>query len=51
VIVRRLDEMRSFTETMSNWYEQIMRIPRPKLLGVIRLGSKVIDYLPIRKAK
>jgi DNA-binding transcriptional regulator GbsR (MarR family) len=48
---RRLEEMRAFTETMSNWYEQVTNIPRPKLMGLIRMGSRIINFLPTRKAK
>ena len=43
---RRLAELRAFTQTMSNWYEQMVKIPRPKLASLIRLGSKVINLLP-----
>jgi len=48
---RRLTEMRAFTESMSNWYEQVTKIPRPKLMSLIRLGSKIINFLPTAKAK
>jgi DNA-binding transcriptional regulator GbsR (MarR family) len=46
---RRLNEMRAFTQTMSNWYEQVVKIPRPKLMSLIRLGGKVINFLPRAK--
>lgn len=48
---RRLTEMRAFTENMSNWYEQVTKIPRPKLMSLIRLGSKIINFLPTAKTK
>ena len=48
---RRLAEMRAFTESMSNWYEQVTKIPRPKLMSLIRLGSKIINFLPSAKTK
>ncbi len=51
VAARRLKEMQDFTRTISNWYDQMSAVPRPKLMLLIRLGSKIINLLPARKAK
>lgn len=48
---RRLEEMRAFTQTMSSWYEQVTKIPRSKLMMLIKMGSKVINLLPMGKGK
>jgi len=50
-IRRRLLEMQAFTLTISNWYEQMAKVPRPKLMMLIKLGSRIINFLPARKAK
>jgi DNA-binding transcriptional regulator GbsR (MarR family) len=47
----RLKEMESFTRTVAGWYEQMVKVPRPKLMLLIRLGSKIINLLPAKKAK
>ncbi len=47
----RLVEMREFTRTVNGWYEQMANVPRPKLLALIRLGAKIINFLPMRKGK
>ncbi len=47
----RLAEMREFTRTVNGWYEQMANVPRPKLLALIRLGAKIINFLPMRKGK
>lgn len=42
----RLRAMLEFTETMDGWYAQMLRVPRPKLLMLVRLGAKVVSLLP-----
>ena len=44
----RLRRMLEFTETISRWYEQMTRVPRPKVLALLRLGSKIASLLPDR---
>lgn len=48
---RRLKEMLTFTQTVAGWYEQMANVPRPKVMLLIRLGSKIINLLPGKKAK
>jgi hypothetical protein len=43
--------MLEFTTTMNGWYEQMVAVPRPALMTLIRLGAKIVRYLPARKAK
>jgi DNA-binding transcriptional regulator GbsR (MarR family) len=51
VAAERLRAMLDFTRTMSGWYEQIVTVPRPALMALIRLGAKVARFLPAKKAK
>jgi DNA-binding transcriptional regulator GbsR (MarR family) len=51
VAVERLAAMFEFTTTMNGWYEQMIAVPRPALMALIRLGAKIVRYLPARKAK
>ncbi len=51
VAAERLNAMLEFTATMNGWYEQMVAVPRPALMTLIRLGSKIVRYLPSRKAK
>lgn len=37
----RLQEMLNFLETMSNWYEQVKKIPSAALIKIIKMGGKV----------
>lgn len=45
VAARRLEEMLEFIETLDGWYEQMLTVPRPKLVALIRMGSKVVNLL------
>ncbi len=51
VAAERLRAMQDFTHTMSTWYGQMTRVPRPALMTLIRLGAKIVGFLPGRKAK
>ena len=48
---KRLKEMLVFTQTMAAWYEQMAKVPRPALMGLIKLGSRIIRLIPAKKAK
>lgn len=37
----RLAEMEAFIATVNRWYEQMSRIPAPKIMALMRMGSKV----------
>jgi DNA-binding transcriptional regulator GbsR (MarR family) len=42
----RLKTMLEFTETVERWYAQMAKVPRPKLLALLRLGSRIVNLLP-----
>jgi DNA-binding transcriptional regulator GbsR (MarR family) len=48
---RRLQEMLKFVEMMDRWYAQMLTVPRPRLAALIRLGAKVLSFLPARQRK
>jgi len=45
VAVARLKEMLEFVETVNRWYEQMLAVPKGKLVALIRMGSKVVRIL------
>jgi DNA-binding transcriptional regulator GbsR (MarR family) len=51
VAAERLRAMQDFTRTMSGWYDQMVAVPRPALMTLIRLGAKIVSFLPARKAR
>jgi len=51
VAAERLNAMLDFTRTMTGWFDQMSRVPKPTLMALIRLGARVAGFLPGRKAK
>ena len=51
VAARRLREMLSFTETIDAWYAQMLQVPKAKLATLLRLGAKIIQFVPAAKPR
>jgi DNA-binding transcriptional regulator GbsR (MarR family) len=51
VAAERLRAMLDFTRTMNGWYEQMITVPRPALMALIRLGARIAGFLPAKKVK
>jgi DNA-binding transcriptional regulator GbsR (MarR family) len=43
--VKRLGELREFIDMLSNWYVQMNRVPKARLLPIIKLGTKAVYLL------
>ena len=48
---QRLQAMLDFTRTVDRWHTQMQGVPKAKLATLIRLGAKIIRYLPLAKMK
>jgi len=51
VASKRLKEMLAFTELVDRWYSQMLNVPRPRLVALMRLGEKIVSFLPVGKSK
>jgi DNA-binding transcriptional regulator GbsR (MarR family) len=51
VATERLKAMLAFVEMMERWYAQMLKVPRPQLAALVRLGNKVLNMLPGRKRR
>lgn len=51
VASKRLKEMLAFTELADHWFMQMLKVPRPRLVALMRLGEKIANLLPLGKAK
>jgi DNA-binding transcriptional regulator GbsR (MarR family) len=51
VASRRLKEMLAFVELMDGWYSQMLTVPKSSLATLIRLGTRVFNFLPAAKKK
>jgi len=41
----RLAELQRFVDTLNSWYEQMLRVPPSKIMALIKMGSKVVNFL------
>jgi len=48
---KRLKEMLLFTETVDGWFTQMLKVPRPKLIALMRLGTRIVSLLPSGPSK
>ena len=48
---RRLAEMEEFVGTLNRWYDQMLGVPAPKIMALIRMGAKVVNLLSFGRGK
>jgi DNA-binding transcriptional regulator GbsR (MarR family) len=48
---QRLKAMLEFTETVDRWHAQMIGVPKAKLAALLRLGARIIKYLPLGRGK
>lgn len=41
----RIERMLTFVDTLSTWYEQVKALPRPTLVALMKMGSKVARFV------
>ena len=41
----RLTEMSQFMETVNRWYDQMIAVPAPKIMALMRMGARVANFL------
>jgi DNA-binding transcriptional regulator GbsR (MarR family) len=46
VTVERLRTMHDFAGTLDAWYAQMLTVPKAKLATLLRLGARIIKYIP-----
>jgi DNA-binding transcriptional regulator GbsR (MarR family) len=51
VASKRLKEMLAFTELVDRWYAQMLKVPRPRLVALIKLGERIVSLLPAGRSK
>ena len=48
---RRLAEMEEFVGTLNRWYDQMLGVPAPKIMALIRMGAKVVNLLSFGRGR
>lgn len=51
VAAKRLKDMLAFTELVDRWYTQMLKVPRPRLMALIKLGEKIANLLPAGRSR
>ena len=44
----RIGRMHEFIGTLTSWYEDIRRVPKPTLIALMKLGARVARFVPVR---
>ena len=42
----RLSEMLEFVDTVSRWYDEMLRLPKPQAQALLKIGAGVVRFLP-----
>jgi DNA-binding transcriptional regulator GbsR (MarR family) len=45
VAMKRLAEMGQFLETVNRWYDQMIAVPAPKIMALMRMGARIVNLL------
>ena len=48
---KRLAEMDDFVRTLNRWYDQMLGVPAPKIMALIRMGAKVASLVGFGRGK
>jgi DNA-binding transcriptional regulator GbsR (MarR family) len=41
----RIERMLIFIDTLTNWYEQVKRLPKPTLVALMKMGSRIAKFV------
>ncbi|HET6941296.1 MAG TPA: MarR family transcriptional regulator [Sphingomicrobium sp.] len=47
----RIGRMHEFISTLTGWYDQVRRLPKPTLITLMKLGAKVAQFIPGSRPK
>jgi len=47
----RIGRMHDFISTLTNWYDQVRRLPKPTLITLMKLGAKIAQFIPGSKKR
>lgn len=50
-IRQRITRMHEFISTLTNWYDQVRKLPKSTLITLMKLGARVARLIPTSKTK
>jgi len=42
----RIEHMLSFVSTLTEWFDQVKGLPRPTLVALMKMGTKIAELMP-----
>jgi len=51
VVKQRIENMLSFISMLTEWFDQVKALPRPTLVTLMKMGSRVARAIPARAAR
>lgn len=49
-VKKRIAEMKEFMENLTDWHDQMQKLPRSSLLKIVKLGSKITKFFNFKEA-
>jgi hypothetical protein len=43
--------MQNFIETLNRWYDQMLGVPPAKIMSLINMGARVVNFLSFGRGK
>jgi len=41
---KKMERMLNFMESLTTWYEQVSRLPKPVLVRLMKMGAKIAEF-------
>ena len=45
----RIKDMLTFINTLTDWFDQVKSLPKPTLIALMKMGSKVAKFIPKKR--
>jgi DNA-binding transcriptional regulator GbsR (MarR family) len=45
-VIERIENMLNFIDSLSGWYEQVKKMPKPTLISLMKMGARVASLVP-----
>lgn len=49
--LKRIRDLTEFVDTLATWHEQIKRLPRPTLIKLLKMGSRIANFVQSTRSR
>lgn len=50
-VKQKIESMLTFVTTLTEWFDQVSHLPKSTLVSLMKMGAKVVKFIPGRKTK